>query len=168
MLAKKEKIVKIDMQILKICHLQLLFLFVLMNKERRNMKKYNITYCMDGEVIFTTNNDEAKEKIIVNYLSTNLNRECIKKLVVDNITYYEILIESAIKVIKKNQYDLYNNLEKHLLNFIKALLANTADELITYITEANFYTKEELVKIELEFERKHLYSKIKKKKYKRT
>ena len=73
-----------------------------------------------------------------------------------------------MKIIKNNLYDLYDELEIHLLNFVKALLATTADELITYITEANFYTKEELAKIENEFERKRLYAKIRKKKYKRA
>ena len=132
------------------------------------MKKYNITYCMDGEVIFVSTNTESKKKVIVNYLSSNLNKECIKKLVVKNVTYYEILLEPAMKIIKNNLYDLYDELEIHLLNFVKALLATTADELITYITEANFYTKEELAKIENEFERKRLYAKRRKKKYKRA
>ena len=132
------------------------------------MKKYNITYCMDGEVIFATTNTESHMKIIVNYLSTNLNKESIKKLVVNNVIYYEILLEPAMKIIKNNLYDVYDDLEIHLLNFIKALLASTSDELITYITEANFYTKEELLKIECEFEKKRLYSKLKKKKYKRA
>ena len=132
------------------------------------MKKYNITYCMDGEVIFASTNTESQKKIIVNYLSTNLNKECIKKLVVNNVIYYEILLEPAMKIIKNNLYDVYDDLEIHLLNFIKALLASTSDELMTYITEANFYTKEELLKIECEFEKKRLYSKLKKKKYKRA
>ena len=132
------------------------------------MKKYNITYSMDGEVIFATTNTETQKKIIVNYLSANLNKECIKKLVVNNVIYYEILLEPAMKIIKNNLYDVYDDLEIHLLNFIKALLASTSDELITYITEANFYTKEELLKIECEFEKKRLYSKLKKKKYKRA
>ena len=123
------------------------------------MKKETIIYCMDGEVIFCTNpKKKTSTKIIVNYLSQSLPGAGIKKMKINEITYYEILINSAIKIIRENSLNQYNTLENHFLNFIKAILAKTPDDLIIYLANTNYYTKDELKNIEMEFEKKQKYA----------
>lgn len=129
------------------------------------MKKYQITYCLDGEVLFKTKNDSGYQ-LVANFLSANTKGDCIKCLQIGKVCYYEINMEKAIQIIKqKKQYD-YNELERYLLSFIEAFLANTADELMTYLSNTNSYTKKELADIELEFERKKKRIKFKQKKFK--
>ena len=123
------------------------------------IKDVTIIYCMDGEIIFCTNPEkQASAKIIVNYLSQSLPGEGIKKMKINEITYYEIVINSAIKIIRENSLNRYNKLENHFLNFIKAILANTPDDLIIYLANTNYYTKDELKNIEMEFEKKQKYA----------
>ena len=75
-------------------------------------------------------------------------------------------MEKAIQIIKQKKQYNYNELERYLLSFIEAFLANTADELMTYLSNTNSYKKKELADIELEFERKKKRIKFKQKKFK--
>ena len=75
-------------------------------------------------------------------------------------------MEKAIQIIKQKKQYNYNELERYLLSFIEAFLANTADELMMYLSNTNSYTKKELADIELEFERKKKRIKFKQKKFK--
>ena len=126
------------------------------------MKKYTIIYCMDGAEIFRTKNSAEKHFIFVNYLSYNTGQKAIKKINIAGTIYYEIQIAKAIKIIKHNEINDYSALEKHFLNFLKAILADSIDELIVYLSDASAYSQQELTKIEIDYEQHKKYTHRKK------
>ena len=128
------------------------------------MKNYTIIYCMDDDVIFKSKSHDSDAKtVVVNYLSYSTKSKEIRKMNIDGILYYEMQIDTVISIIKNKKYHLYNALEQHLLNFIKAMLSKTPDELIVYLTEANYHPKRDLEQIETQYFKKQKYYPMNKK-----
>ena len=115
------------------------------------MNNYNIIYYIDNKPIFKSFKNPKNTIIIVNYLTYQANKECIKKALINDLYYYEILIDPAINIIKKDILYLYNKVEQYLLKFIQALISESPDDLIVYLHETNYFSKKELETIENEF-----------------
>lgn len=130
------------------------------------MSKYNICYYFDDCLIFKDEKSKKNITVIVNYLTYKPNAESIKKAIINDIIYYEIVITDAVEIIKKDLLYLYNKLECHLLKFIAALINNTPDDLIVYLSKTNYYSQKELEFIEFEFNKKEANTQISHKKYK--